>query len=349
MVTKKSSEILVFVNSPFHTNHLSNVIERLNQSEAVILVDGGCNQFCALLDLCKENKIPLNVSPKCLIGDFDSVTPESYTYILNAYPSIEVIKHPRNKDFTDLESALQYIQSKYPTHLIKILTSLNNRIDHALGNILCLYRSPYQGQVSILTPDEEIVVNDPKEAFFQKRIINKHIKTIGLYSDSDQFFKNKEIKKNKSDIALCITSNHNFKENLNNFHGSSFVDYVFGKKDALIQDFNILLSCIEKTYPFYIQGPTEKLFVINSHSDCCFNTLKGQTISLLPLGGPVKGVTTEGLYWGLTNATLDKDFYSISNLAFENKVKLTCSKGSLLCIVNDYIDDHLLKELKLET
>ena len=60
--------------------------------------------------------------------------------------------------------------------------------------------------------------------------------------------------------------------------------------------------------------------------------MPGQT-SLLPLNGPATGVTTQGLKWELSEATLDKHFMGISNIALQNKVRIQVAHGNLLCIL----------------
>lgn len=81
----------------------------------------------------------------------------------------------------------------------------------------------------------------------------------------------------------------------------------------------------------FIESHNERLFVINKHvSLSCFI---GQTISLIPLNGPVTGIDTQGLKWNLSNATLDKNFIGISNQAEQQDVSISTTHGDLLCCV----------------
>lgn len=57
----------------------------------------------------------------------------------------------------------------------------------------------------------------------------------------------------------------------------------------------------------------------------------GTTLSLLPLG-TVEGVSTRGLQWELSNATLSKDFYSISNMTTKPRVSLSIGSGDVILI-----------------
>lgn len=57
----------------------------------------------------------------------------------------------------------------------------------------------------------------------------------------------------------------------------------------------------------------------------------GETISLLPVGGAVEGVTTTGLYYPLADATLETGpALGVSNVATGGEVEVRISSGSLL-------------------
>ena len=60
---------------------------------------------------------------------------------------------------------------------------------------------------------------------------------------------------------------------------------------------------------------------------------EGTNITLLPLAGSAKGVTTKGLYYPLTNATLEVgSSWGVSNLFSEDKAQVTVKEGYLLVI-----------------
>lgn len=58
--------------------------------------------------------------------------------------------------------------------------------------------------------------------------------------------------------------------------------------------------------------------------------LPGQTLSLIPIGSEVKGLTTEGLKWELKDATLNNHFLSTSNIAMQRNISISFKKGDLL-------------------
>jgi thiamine pyrophosphokinase len=107
---------------------------------------------------------------------------------------------------------------------------------------------------------------------------------------------------------------------------------VFGALGKRIDHalFNINLLC---RYPgiLYLESALGRSFVIKDKVE--LSTFPGQIVSLIPLNGPVAGVRTEGLKWELSNATLDKQFMSISNVALGDKVKVARESGDLLCIL----------------
>jgi thiamine pyrophosphokinase len=90
---------------------------------------------------------------------------------------------------------------------------------------------------------------------------------------------------------------------------------------------------ILRRYPHkvFIESETELIFAIKGKSDIPCTI--GQTISFIPLGGPVTGVTSKGLKWELNNASFDKDFMSISNICLNPSIQVSIASGDLLCIL----------------
>ena len=101
---------------------------------------------------------------------------------------------------------------------------------------------------------------------------------------------------------------------------------VGGRVDHTMGNF-ILLS----RYPgkVFLESETELIFVI--HGQVELSTEPGQTLSLIPLNGPVTGITTQGLKWPLKEEMLSKNFMGISNLTTESKVSISVKEGDLLC------------------
>ncbi len=79
----------------------------------------------------------LRLAPHILIGDLDSLDEETRGWLESHHA--EFIRHPRAKDQTDLELALDLALARGATH-ITILDTPGGRIDQTLANILLLTR-----------------------------------------------------------------------------------------------------------------------------------------------------------------------------------------------------------------
>ncbi|WP_079891147.1 thiamine diphosphokinase [Waddlia chondrophila] len=80
-----------------------------------------------------------------------------------------------------------------------------------------------------------------------------------------------------------------------------------------------------------IETDYETLFFVEGN--CSIPCTPGQTVSLLPLGIPAKGVVSKGLKWELENATLNGTFASISNICLGDAFSLSIKEGELLCFL----------------
>jgi thiamine pyrophosphokinase len=78
-------------------------------------------------------------------------------------------------------------------------------------------------------------------------------------------------------------------------------------------------------------GPSETLWVINQREE--IDVLVGQELSLIPMNGPASGITTRGLKWELTHATLDKWFIGISNVCLKERISIEVESGDLLFVL----------------
>jgi thiamine pyrophosphokinase len=102
-----------------------------------------------------------------------------------------------------------------------------------------------------------------------------------------------------------------------------------GRSDHLIFNAHLLARHPGK---LFFENDDELLFVINKKVELTCRV--GQTLSLLPLNGPVTGITTQGLKWELKNGKLDKYFMGISNLVLQPHVTIEVGEGDLLCALS---------------
>lgn len=98
----------------------------LRQAQLIICADGGIRAARAL-----------GVTPHVVIGDFDSLDTSGLTWARRR--GARLIAHPREKDKTDTELAIEYALEAGAEELV-LLAVLGGRVDHTLANIGLLMR-----------------------------------------------------------------------------------------------------------------------------------------------------------------------------------------------------------------
>lgn len=96
-------------------------------ADFVIAADGG------LMHLKKAGH-----TPNALLGDFDSI-PDAILHDIKVRKDVEIIKFPTNKDYTDMELAIDFAIERGASH-IAILGASGTRLDHTTANIHLLYK-----------------------------------------------------------------------------------------------------------------------------------------------------------------------------------------------------------------
>lgn len=99
--------------------------ENLN-IEYVICADGGL-----------EKAESLNLIPNIIIGDLDSVNKTVLKKYLDM--NIQLIKYPAEKNYTDMELAIEYAVEKQFNDIVLIGAS-GSRLDHTMANIMLIER-----------------------------------------------------------------------------------------------------------------------------------------------------------------------------------------------------------------
>lgn len=112
--------VLIFANG--EVPDIEKAASILRSDDLVIAADGGMRHALAL-----------GLTPQFLIGDLDSLPPG---FDLEKFTGT-VIRHPRDKNETDLELAIQYALEQHPEQVV-ILGALGGRLDQTLGNISLL-------------------------------------------------------------------------------------------------------------------------------------------------------------------------------------------------------------------
>lgn len=101
------------------------IIEKLLEKDArIIVADGGSNH----LD-------ELDILPDYIVGDLDSSS--SYESLNEKYPNCKFELYDSEKDYTDLELAINLAASMSSPY-IYLIGCLGNRLDHTLANLFLL-------------------------------------------------------------------------------------------------------------------------------------------------------------------------------------------------------------------
>jgi thiamine pyrophosphokinase len=118
---------------------------RVHESDLIIAADGGL-----------RNCLALGITPNLLVGDLDSLDPAEVQAIRSA--GVHVIRHPAEKDQTDLELALDYAQKQGATR-VGVLAALGQRWDQTLANLLLPLREGLESvEVTLLQGDQSLRV-----------------------------------------------------------------------------------------------------------------------------------------------------------------------------------------------
>ncbi|MBN1382841.1 MAG: thiamine diphosphokinase [Deltaproteobacteria bacterium] len=117
---------VVFILSGGPIGDLDIIKNRFDHFDVDVLIcaDGGAR--------CAQR---LGLLPQVIIGDMDSLDDEMQNYFEGKGSLI--IRHPKDKDETDTQLALQYALTMKPTEVV-ICGALGGRLDHTLANISLL-------------------------------------------------------------------------------------------------------------------------------------------------------------------------------------------------------------------
>ncbi|MFT3654752.1 Thiamine pyrophosphokinase [Bacillus sp. B01(2024)] len=116
------------------------------------------------------------IIPQEAFGDFDSITEEELLQIQEAAPSLHV--YQAEKDYTDLELALDWALQKEPEH-IRIFGVTGGRADHFLGNIQLLYKAVNKDtDVKLIDRQNEIQMFGPGRYTIEEKSNRRYVSFI---------------------------------------------------------------------------------------------------------------------------------------------------------------------------
>ena len=114
-------QAIIFANGDLHPSEQELEFQ---EDDLLIAADGG-SRHCT----------NLGIIPNVLIGDLDSTNPD----LVLAWEGlgVDIIRHPEDKDQTDLELALLHAQSRGVSKIL-VYGAIGGRLDMTLGNLILL-------------------------------------------------------------------------------------------------------------------------------------------------------------------------------------------------------------------
>ncbi|MCK4800938.1 MAG: thiamine diphosphokinase [Anaerolineales bacterium] len=115
---------------------------RITEDDLVIAADGG-SSHCQVMDII----------PDVLIGDLDSISKS----LLKEWEAagVQIIRHPVEKDQTDLELALLHAQMTGAREIV-VFGAVGGRLDMTFGNLLLLAHPELTGEITYICDKEEV-------------------------------------------------------------------------------------------------------------------------------------------------------------------------------------------------
>lgn len=327
---------------------------RIKSCGKMIGVDGGLNH-------CHR----MRIKPTWLVGDFDSVSSD---VLKEMSEGADADKLQRAKDFTDLEVAVQKAKTIADSSLMIIFAGLGGRIDHTLGNIYLLLRNAgcammdsenqiifainaANGKVQVSHAESQTLAICTLSGTARQVVITTEEGTIvhpTLKGGSvliSPFSKNAVISVEEGELIICLDRRRVLP--LTELPSTGDLRVSFLIDQPVINTLQYLSH--QAAHFSTVRLITEKEVLANiqpSSGMVPFTSIVGQTISLIPLFGPVTGITSDGLKWELGATTIDslsRDFVGISNVSMKPKFTVRVGDGMLLCVVNtDLIDAEMV-------
>lgn len=148
-------------------------------------------------------------------------------------------------------------------------------------------------------------------------------KVLGQYTDVPTL--RYPVNKDKTDTELGIEAALKWEPEKITLFGA-----LGNRTDHLLYHLHLLQRF---AYLIDIRSENEKIFLLKKQEQV--SSFAGQTVSLIPLTGPVSGVQTKGLKWDIDSAVFDMDLMSISNVSLGESFTVSHLEGSLFCFLQN--------------
>lgn len=98
----------------------------IKDCDLIVCADGGV-----------EHVLKCGMVPNAVVGDLDSVSSNAIQEVY--HKKIDIVKYPRDKDYTDTQLAINYAIEKGASEIL-LIGSVGDRIDHSLANIFLMIK-----------------------------------------------------------------------------------------------------------------------------------------------------------------------------------------------------------------
>ena len=137
------SRAILFANGEL--NDLNSVRAFIHADDVIIAADGGA-KYCRAL----------NITPRVLIGDLDSVSPDDVEEFKRN--GTRILQYPTRKDETDLELAIDLAITEGPSEIV-LFGALGKRWDQTLANLLISALDKFSSTpIRLMDGDQEIAL-----------------------------------------------------------------------------------------------------------------------------------------------------------------------------------------------
>ncbi|WDV47645.1 thiamine diphosphokinase [Clostridiaceae bacterium M8S5] len=146
-----------------------NIVKKITKdADLIICADGGVKHL-----------FKYGIFPDVVVGDLDSIKIENLNILKQR--EIEIVKFPTDKDYTDMEIALEYA-IKSGAKEIHIGGATGSRMDHSLGNVLLLSSVHDKGiKATIYDNSNEITILKEESGVFDNT--HKYISILPVTQD----------------------------------------------------------------------------------------------------------------------------------------------------------------------
>jgi thiamine pyrophosphokinase len=137
------SRTIIFANGELHNIEAARAT--LRADDVIIAADGGA-KYCRAL----------NIVPRAIIGDLDSISPDDLEEFTNK--GARILQYPKRKDETDLELAIDLAIAEGASEII-LFGVLGGRWDQTLANLLIPALDKFSATpIRLMDGDQEIAL-----------------------------------------------------------------------------------------------------------------------------------------------------------------------------------------------